>query len=59
MKTTIQVFIFLTVFIYLCFSFVNWEFNPYLWGIDRRGLFIFFMTLNLFLSPLAIKLKES
>jgi hypothetical protein len=58
MKKTIALFIFLSIFIYLCFTFVNWEFNPYVWGVDKRGGFIFFMSLNLVLSPLIKNLSE-
>jgi len=59
MKKTIALFIFLSIFIYVCFAFVNWEFNPYVWGESKRGAFIFFMSFNLVVSPLIIKLSET
>ena len=58
MKKTIAVFILLTIFIYLCFAFVNWEFNPYVWGAEKRGGFVFFISLNLVISPLGVNLSK-
>jgi hypothetical protein len=58
MKKIIAGYVFLTVFIYLCFSFVNWEFNPYIWGSKIRGGFVFFMVLNFFIVPLGVNLSE-
>lgn len=47
---SIPLFIFLTVFVYLSFSFISWELNPQIWKIETRGGFIFFMVMNLTIS---------
>lgn len=58
MKKIIVLYVFITIFIYLCFAFVNWEFNPYVWGAEKREGFVIFMGLNLFISPLGVNLSE-
>jgi hypothetical protein len=58
MKKIVSVFIFLSLFIYLSFSFVNWQFNPYTWGIKIRCGFIFFMFINLLISIVPINIEQ-
>ena len=58
MKKGIALFIFLSIFIYLSFSFVNWQFSPYIWGIKIRGAFILFMVANLLVTILTINTEE-
>jgi hypothetical protein len=57
MKKIIALYVFFTIFIYLCFAFVNWEFNPYVWGAEKRGGLVFFMGLNLVIAPLGVNLS--
>lgn len=58
MKKAIELFIFLTIFIYLSFSFVTWELNPEIWKINMRVGFIFLMFLNLLISIIPINTEE-
>jgi ABC-type antimicrobial peptide transport system permease subunit len=58
MKKAIALFIFLSIFIYFSFSFVNWELNPEIWKINMRVGFIFFMFLNLLISIIPINIEE-
>jgi hypothetical protein len=58
MKKGIALFIFLSLFIYLSFSFVNWQLNPHIWDIKIRGSFIFFMVINLLVTILTINTEE-
>jgi hypothetical protein len=58
MKQTLLIFTFLTLFTYLLFSFVRWQFNPHNWGIEIRGSFVFMVTLCLCISPIIYNLKK-
>ena len=58
MKKGIALFIFLSIFIYLSFSFVNWQINPHIWKIETRGGFILFMVANLLVTILTINTEE-
>jgi hypothetical protein len=58
MKKAIALFIFLTIFIYFSFSFLNWELNPKIWKMDMRVGFIFLMFLNLLISTIFINIKK-
>lgn len=58
MKKGLTLFIFLTIFIYLSFSFVTLELNPQIWKIETRGGFIFFMFVNLLVTILTINTEE-
>jgi hypothetical protein len=58
MKKGIALFIFLSIFIYLSFSFVNWQLNPQIWKIETRGGFILFMVINLLVTILTINTEE-
>jgi hypothetical protein len=39
------------VLLYLSFCFVLWQFNPQLWGVEKRGLFICCCILSSILPP--------
>jgi hypothetical protein len=56
---SIPLFIFLTVFVYLSFSFISWELNPQIWKIETRGGFIFFMVMNLTISMAYKSLQQN
>ena len=58
MKKAIALFIFLTIFIYLSFSFLTWELNPEIWKMDMRVGFIFLMFLNLLISTIFINIEK-
>ena len=58
MKKGIALFIFLSLFIYFSFSFVNWELNPEIWKMDMRVGFILLMFLNLLISIIPINIEE-
>jgi hypothetical protein len=58
MKKAIALFIFLTIFIYFSFSFVNWELNPKIWKMDIRLGFILLMFLNLLISIIPINIEK-
>jgi hypothetical protein len=58
MKKAIALFIFLTIFIYFSFSFLNWELNPKIWKTEMRLGFIFLMFLNLLISIIPINIEK-
>jgi hypothetical protein len=59
MKKEITLFIFLTIFFYLSFSFVTWKLNPQIWKIEERLGFISFMFINLIILIASIDLKKN
>jgi hypothetical protein len=58
MKKEIAIFIFLSIFLYLSFSFVGWNLNPKLWETKTRFTFIFLMFVNLVLSMTSNSLSK-
>ena len=58
MKQILSIFIFLTLFTYLLFSFVQWEFYPKNWGIQVRSGFVFMVSICLCISPIIYNLKK-
>ena len=58
MKKTIP-YLFVTLIIYLIFSFVPMQFNPVLWSKDYRAFFVFIWVMSMIIVPMIIVMTDS
>ncbi len=57
-KKSLVLFSIISVLIYLSFSFIVWEFNPYFWGVEQRESFTSFIMICFLFSPIVIKFSN-
>jgi hypothetical protein len=59
LKLGLSIMISIALLLYLGFAFMQWNFNPYYWGVDTRAKYI---TINFVLDifiPIGILLSKS
>lgn len=58
LKLGLSIIISIALFLYLGFAFMEWNFNPYYWGIDTRAKYI---TINFIFDifiPIGVLLRK-
>ena len=57
-KLGLSIAFFLAIFLYLGFSFMQWNFNPFYWGTDIRAKYIAINFIFDIFIPIGVALRK-